>query len=79
MDGVAIATEEYGLLKDRVHFEEFQVASSGDPFSAELISSKRTIEMEGNQRLLDALRAAGFDIEFSCETGNCGTCRVGIC
>ncbi|OCL09788.1 putative vanillate O-demethylase oxidoreductase [Glonium stellatum] len=78
MDGVAKAAEQCGLPKDHVHFETFQVATSGDPFTAELLTSKKTIEVESNQSLLDVLRAVGLDIDSSCEVGNCGTCRVGV-
>ncbi len=67
-----------GMNADNLHFEKFEVATSGDPFVAELADSGRTLEVEGEKTLLDALREAGLDIPSSCETGNCGTCRVGV-
>ncbi|KAF2193978.1 3-chlorobenzoate-3,4-dioxygenase reductase subunit [Zopfia rhizophila CBS 207.26] len=79
MDDVGKAAKDYGMPESQVHFETFQVATSGDPFTAELKESKKTIEVGGDQTLLDALRATGMDIESSCEVGNCGTCRVSLC
>jgi MOSC domain-containing protein YiiM/ferredoxin-NADP reductase len=67
-----------GMSSDNLHFESFAVATSGDPFVAELADSGRTLEVEGEKTLLDALREAGLDIPSSCEAGNCGTCRVGV-
>lgn len=79
MDGVKEVAKEYGVPDSNVHFEQFAVATSGDPFTAELKESKKTIEVEGTQTLLDALREVGMDIDSSCEAGNCGTCRVTVC
>jgi ferredoxin-NADP reductase len=67
-----------GMSRDNLHFEKFEVATSGDPFVAELADSGRSLEVEGEKTLLDALREAGLDIPSSCEAGNCGTCRVGV-
>ncbi|KAF2494758.1 putative vanillate O-demethylase oxidoreductase [Lophium mytilinum] len=79
MEGITKAAEEMGLPKSNIHFETFQVSTSGDPFVAELTVSKKKIEVSGAQSLLDALRDTGFDIPSSCEAGNCGTCRVTVC
>jgi len=64
--------------RSRLHFEQFQISTSGDPFVAELSDSGKQIEVDGDKTLLDALRDAGLDIPSSCEAGNCGTCRVGV-
>ncbi|KIW64792.1 hypothetical protein PV04_09701 [Phialophora macrospora] len=67
-----------GISSENLHFESFAVATSGDPFVAELADSGRTLEVDGEKTLLDALREAGLDIPSSCEAGNCGTCRIGV-
>ena len=67
-----------GMSADHLHFEKFEVATSGDPFAAELAESGRSVEVEGEKTLLDALREAGLDIPSSCKAGNCGTCRVDV-
>ena len=62
-----------------MHVEAFTVATSGDPFTAELKQSGKTVEVGATESLLDALKAVGMDIDSSCEVGNCGTCRVDVC
>lgn len=79
MDDVAFVAKDYGVPDSSVHFEQFTVTTSGDPFTAELKRSKKKVEVGPTQSLLDALRAVGMDIDSSCEAGNCGTCRVEVC
>lgn len=79
MDEVAAVSREYGVPESSVHFEQFTVTTSGDPFTAELKYSKKSVEVGPTQTLLEALVAAGMDIESSCEVGNCGTCKVEVC
>jgi ferredoxin-NADP reductase len=69
-----------------VNFESFAAApsppviggeESGEiEFEMELASSKRVIGVRRDQSMLEALRAAGMDIDSSCEAGTCGTCRT---
>lgn len=77
-DAVTKTAGSLGIGPTNLHFEKFEISTSGDPFTAELADSKKTIEVEGEMTLLDALREAGLDIPSSCEAGNCGTCRVGV-
>ncbi|KAF2438145.1 3-chlorobenzoate-3,4-dioxygenase reductase subunit [Karstenula rhodostoma CBS 690.94] len=79
MDAVASVAKEYGIPDASIHFEQFAVATSGDPFTAELKQSGKTLEVGPTQSLLDVLRTVGMDIDSSCEVGNCGTCRVDVC
>lgn len=78
MSAVSVAAKAHKWPENNVHFETFTIATSGDPFTAELAHSKRSIDVAGKQTLLDALREAGMDLPSSCEAGNCGTCRVGV-
>jgi MOSC domain-containing protein YiiM/ferredoxin-NADP reductase len=79
MDAVVATAKSYGILDSSVHIEAFTVATSGDPFTAELKQSGKTVEVGPTESLLDALKAVGMDIDSSCEVGNCGTCRVDVC
>ncbi|KZW03648.1 PK beta-barrel-protein domain-containing protein-like protein [Exidia glandulosa HHB12029] len=79
MDGVKSAAKSFGVPDSSLHFEEFTVTTSGDPFTAELKQSNKVVEVGPTQTLLDALKAAGFEVDSSCEVGNCGTCRVDVC
>lgn len=79
MDEVGTTAKQFGVAGASVHFEQFTIPTSGDPFTAELKESGKTIEVGGSQTLLDVLREVGMDIDSSCEAGNCGTCRVDVC
>ncbi|KAJ5450779.1 uncharacterized protein N7458_007228 [Penicillium daleae] len=77
MKAVCDTAAELGLPNENLHFESFQVNSTGDPFTVELVESNKEMEVAAGDSLLDTLRSAGFDIPSTCEAGNCGTCRVG--
>ncbi|KAF2472512.1 3-chlorobenzoate-3,4-dioxygenase reductase subunit [Lindgomyces ingoldianus] len=79
MDGVRDTSKEFDVPESSVHFETFAIMTGGDPFTTKLRESKKTVEVESSQTLLDALREVGMDINSSCEAGNCGTCRVSVC
>lgn len=78
MDAVKQEAGVCGLAEENVHFEAFEVDTSGDPFTATLKKSTKTIKVEGRQTLLDILREAGLEVDSSCEVGNCGSCRVEV-
>ncbi|KAF2713459.1 3-chlorobenzoate-3,4-dioxygenase reductase subunit [Pleomassaria siparia CBS 279.74] len=79
MDAVNATAEQLSLPDSVIHYEQFSVTASGEPFTVELRESKKTVEVGATQSLLDALKAVGMDIDSSCEVGNCGTCRVTVC
>ncbi|OAK96621.1 PK beta-barrel-protein domain-containing protein-like protein [Phaeosphaeriaceae sp. SRC1lsM3a] len=79
MNDVVATAKKYGVPDSSVHLEQFTINTSGDPFTAELKESKRTVEVGATQTLLDALRAVGMDMDSSCEVGNCGMCKVDVC
>jgi ferredoxin-NADP reductase len=70
-----------------VHFESFvspsapvlvEAARAADvEFEIEIASNGLVIGVPRNQSMLQALRAAGIDINSSCEAGTCGTCKTG--
>jgi ferredoxin-NADP reductase len=78
LTAVIEAAESCGVAKDHVHLEAYTAATSGDPFTAELRLSKKSLEVGTTMTLLDVLRDAGLDIFSSCEAGNFGTCRVNV-
>ena len=63
-----------------VHFESFAPATVADDafeFSVEIASTGEVVGVAADQSILDALRAAGLDLDSSCEAGTCGTCQTG--
>jgi MOSC domain-containing protein YiiM/ferredoxin-NADP reductase len=81
MDEVIRSSKACGMSSDEVHFEAFQIATSGDPFTADvmgLTGPAQSVKVGEEETLLEALRKTGMDVGSSCEAGNCGTCKVGI-
>ena len=76
IDDIVRSSKACGMSQDDIHYEAFQMATSGDPFEAELVRSETTLKVDGDRTLLETMREAGFEVDSSCETGNCGTCRV---
>ncbi len=73
------------LCKDRenvlFHSESFVVAAAplrsvSSDFYAVLASSGQRIHVSPEKTLLEALRDAGINIDSSCESGLCGTCKI---
>lgn len=80
IDAVVSAGKAAGMADDEIAFESFVADTSGDPFSAEVLSRGKTfnVKVESGQSLLQVMRDAGFDVPSSCETGTCGTCRIRV-
>ena len=62
-----------------VHFEAFQEpdkATADDrPFKVTLRASGASVDVAAGMSILEALRQAGHDVAFSCESGTCGSCK----
>jgi phthalate 4,5-dioxygenase reductase component len=65
-----------------VHFESFGVDATAfaqnAAFDVLLQKSGRTLHVEAEQTLLEALRANGCTVRSSCESGTCGSCRTAL-
>jgi ferredoxin len=79
LDDVVRSSKECGMLADEIHYEAFQIGTSGDPFTVEVKTTGQLLTVGGEKTLLQTIREAGLEVESSCETGNCGTCRVELC
>jgi len=88
IDEVEQALIDGGVARDHVHVERFGVpgAASNAPIDdAEAAEAKLTLVIDGVRRevdfhrgqhsILDAGRAAGLDLPYSCKGGMCRTCR----
>ncbi|KAI0127642.1 pyruvate kinase-like protein [Xylariales sp. AK1849] len=67
--------------RSNVHFEEFGglTTGTGEPFEAEIKATGLILQVPRGKSLLQVLNEAGFEIESSCQVGNCGTCMVDYC
>lgn len=69
------------LPRGQVHLERFAPAAQpvlDGNFMVELSESGREFEIPEGQSILSVLRDAGFDLDFSCEMGICGACKVQV-
>lgn len=64
----------------QVHVEDFAgVDAAGGrraPFTAVWAPTGERVEVPADRSLLSALRAVGHEVDSSCESGTCGTCRL---
>ncbi|MCX5267661.1 PDR/VanB family oxidoreductase [Streptomyces sp. NBC_00199] len=65
-----------------LHVERFQAkerpAGTDVEFEVELAQSGRTVTVAPGVSVLDAVRAAGVEVLFSCTEGTCGTCETDV-
>jgi ferredoxin-NADP reductase len=65
-----------------LHVERFQPKEqeTGDDteFEVELAQSGRTLTVPADVSVLDAVRAAGVEVLYSCTEGTCGTCETDV-
>jgi len=66
-----------------VHFEDFgakrlEPRDDDHPFTVRLARSGRCLEVPAGESLLRTLLRAGVTVASSCESGTCGSCRVGL-
>jgi phthalate 4,5-dioxygenase reductase subunit len=63
-----------------IHFEAFSDADArrpdDTPFNVKLAKNGDVIEVPVGTTILEAMRAKGYDVPSSCESGTCGTCRT---
>ena len=79
IDDAVRSSNACGMGEDEIHYEAFQIATSGDPFTVELKQSKKILDVPEDKTLLEVMREAGLEVDSSCEVGNCGTCQVEVC
>lgn len=78
LDAFEAATATYA--PDRVHVERFApaVPVGGETFTVRLARSGREFRIPPSSTILDELLDGGIHLEFSCMSGMCGSCRVGV-
>ncbi|MFF4501451.1 PDR/VanB family oxidoreductase [Streptomyces sp. NPDC001401] len=67
---------------ERLRVERFspkaQEVGENSEFEVELAQSGRTVAVAADVSVLDAVRAAGVEVLFSCTEGTCGTCETDV-
>lgn len=78
LNWVLSTAKAMGWPEGAVHSEEFLAPPVGKPFLVELAASGKTITVEGNQSLLEALEKAEVDAPYLCRGGACGQCETDV-
>jgi ferredoxin len=80
ISSVIAAAKDVGMADDEVFYETFTIDTTGDPFTVNVVTANKTTRLDvgSEQSLLGVMRAAGLEVASSCETGSCGTCRIGL-
>jgi vanillate monooxygenase ferredoxin subunit len=82
MDAVLNTARQQGWPESQLHYEFFaSEVLKGDTdasFEVKLASSGRVITVLKDQTVVQALSAAGVDVQTSCEQGVCGTCLTRV-
>lgn len=76
--GVREVAEELGWPASHVHFEAFAAPQPGNPFEVELSRSGRTLSVDEDSSLLEALEQAEIDVPNLCRGGVCGQCMTRV-
>lgn len=73
--------DDAGIAPNRVHFELFSAPEAQDkdqPFEVELASDGQVFTIPVGQTIVEVLDAAGVDIMFDCQRGDCGICQIDV-
>ncbi len=82
MDAVLGAARASGWVESHLHYEFFsamvEASDSDAAFEVVVASSGRVIPVAKDQTVVQALGAAGVDVQVACEQGVCGTCLTRV-
>lgn len=78
IDDVLRLAREAGWPEQHLHAEHFSSPRGGEPFDVELTQSKKTVRVNEDQSILQALESAGLEPAYLCRGGACGQCESGV-
>ncbi len=81
IDAARSAAIEAGLAENAIHIELFSTPEpeAGDTaFEVEISESGQVITVTANQTIIEALEAAGVDVMYDCQRGDCGICQCTV-
>lgn len=81
IEAARTAASSAGIHPDNVHIELFSTPDTltGDqPFEVELQSSGQVFTVPVGKSIIDVLEAAGIDVMFDCQRGDCGICQTEV-
>lgn len=81
IDAVKAGALGAGVAADRIHNELFkaeQPSSPDRPFEVEIGSTGQVVSVAAGQTIIQALEAAGLEVLYDCQRGDCGICQCGV-
>jgi len=80
IDGFIDEATRLNISLERLHFERFTTAinDNAKAITVTLKQSGKTIKVEAEQTILDAMLAVDIPAIYSCKTGECRTCSVKV-
>ena len=82
MDAVLSMARSSGWAEEQLHYEFFSAEvvtfDSDASFEVKLASSGKIVSVPKGQTIVQALSAAGVEVQVSCEQGVCGTCLTRV-
>lgn len=78
IDVVAATGRAAGWPPSHVHWERFAAPRPGEPFTAVLARSGRSVHVAGDVSTLEALEAEGIQPPYLCRGGVCGECETTV-
>ncbi len=81
IDAARSAALEAGISEEAIHIELFTKAQAheGDTdFEVEISSTGQVLNVAADQSIIEALEAAGLDVLYDCQRGDCGICQCDV-
>lgn len=81
IEAVQAAARARGWPEEKIHFELFTppVPQTGDtPFEVEVASTGETYSVPVGESIIQVLEAAGHDLIYDCQRGDCGICQTEV-
>lgn len=81
IDAARTAAIDAGLAEDAIHIELFttaQTAQGDAAFEVEIGNSGQIVNVAADQSIIEALEAAGVDVMYDCQRGDCGICQCNV-
>ncbi|WP_225972746.1 PDR/VanB family oxidoreductase [Paracoccus jeotgali] len=81
IEAVRDAMRQQGRDDSQFHAELFENAShaEGDqPFEVEIASTGQVVTIPADHTIIEALEAAGIDLVYDCQRGDCGICQTDV-
>lgn len=78
IDGVLGQATKLGWPSQNLHSERFLAPPPGQPFTAHLERSNKSVTVGSHQSMLEAIEAAGIDAPYLCRGGACGQCETNV-